>query len=83
MGIQGFQNRWHERMVDISSAPEEVINQAVAAVNILGADFGGVDVLWGIDGRPYVLEINSGPALPTPETRAPYISYFRRFFSRE
>jgi len=34
-------------------------------------------VLIGLDDRPYTLEVNSGPALPTPETREPYIRYFK------
>ena len=34
---------------------------AIAAANAVGADFAGVDVLFGADGRPLVCEVNSNP----------------------
>lgn len=39
--------------------PQEVNDAAVAACYALGLDYGGVDVLVGEDGLPYVLEVNS------------------------
>lgn len=39
------------------------ISQAVAAVNALELDFGAVDLVIGEDDRPYVLEVNTAPAL--------------------
>jgi tetrahydromethanopterin:alpha-L-glutamate ligase len=41
------------------SAMKELASAAVAAV---GADFAGVDIVYGRDGRPTVLEVNSMPA---------------------
>ena len=35
---------------------------AVGAAECVGADFAGVDILVGCDGRPYILEVNSMPA---------------------
>jgi len=35
---------------------------AVAAAAAVGADFAGVDIIYGADGRPLVLEVNSMPA---------------------
>lgn len=45
---------------------------AIAAVNALGLDFGAVDLLVGEDGRAYVLEVNTAPAL-APLTARKYI----------
>ena len=39
------------------------IDQARLAVESLGLDFGAVDVLAGENGRPYVLEVNTGPGV--------------------
>lgn len=36
---------------------------AIKAVQSLGLDFGAVDMVIGDDGKPYVLEVNTGPAL--------------------
>lgn len=78
MGVQGFRDHWHERRLARNQAPADVIGQAIAAVECLGLDFGGVDVVISIeDDHAYVLEVNTGPALPTPETREPYIRFFR------
>jgi glutathione synthase/RimK-type ligase-like ATP-grasp enzyme len=35
---------------------------AVHATHVVGAEFAGVDILHGPDGRPTVLEVNSMPA---------------------
>ncbi len=80
MGIQGFRNNWHKRIKAPEAAGINVCLQAVRAVQLLGLNFGGVDVIISLeDNRPYVLEVNSGPSLPNTETRAPYLEYFRRF----
>jgi glutathione synthase/RimK-type ligase-like ATP-grasp enzyme len=40
----------------------EVKDLAVAATSAVGAAFAGVDVIFGADGRPSVVEVNSMPA---------------------
>ena len=40
----------------------ELKDLAVAATAAVGADFAGVDIIYGADGRPSVLEVNSMPA---------------------
>jgi tetrahydromethanopterin:alpha-L-glutamate ligase len=40
----------------------EIKDLAVRAAAVVGADFAGVDVICGADGRPTVLEVNSMPA---------------------
>lgn len=44
-------------------APDAVRNQAVAAVQCLGLDFGAVDVLWTHAGEAYVCEVNTACGL--------------------
>ncbi len=45
--------------VDKADVPEDVIVQAVKAIDALGLDFGGVDVIWNAtEGNAYVLEAN-------------------------
>lgn len=46
------------RVLDI-----EVLGECVKAVNVLGLDFGAVDLLIGEDGNHYILEVNSCPRL--------------------
>ena len=46
--------------------PIKACHVAIAAFNMSGLDFGGVDVMVDADGRAYVLEINSAPSLTSP-----------------
>lgn len=46
----------------IAVAEPEAKDLAVRAAAAVGADFAGVDLLYGADGRPTVLEVNSMPA---------------------
>ena len=43
-------------------ADGEIRELAVRAAAAVGAAFAGVDIIYGIDGRPTVLEVNSMPA---------------------
>lgn len=46
------------------TVPEGVREQAILAVDCLGLDFGGVDVIWNeYEQKPYVLEVNTAPGL--------------------
>ena len=46
------------------NAPNDVIQQSLAAVAALGLDFGAVDVIWNqVHNRAYVLEVNTAPGL--------------------
>lgn len=49
---------------------------AVAAVRALGLDFGAVDLIIGVDGKAYVLEVNTAPAL-APLTFEKYVAAFK------
>jgi hypothetical protein len=41
--------------------PEGIREMSAKAVDVLGLDFGAVDILKGVDGQYYVLEINTAP----------------------
>lgn len=49
---------------------------AIAAVKSLGLDFGAVDLIVGTDGNPYVLEVNTAPAL-APLMFDKYVAAFK------
>lgn len=56
--------------------PQDVIDQALKAVQAVGLDFGAVDVIWNAhEQRAYVLEINSAPGLEG-ETVQAYVRAF-------
>lgn len=44
----------------------KVVDYAVKAFNLTSLDFGAIDVIIDSDGNPYVLEINSAPAMTSP-----------------
>ncbi len=46
--------------------PLEAIRVAIEAFELSGLDFGGVDVMVDVEGKAYVLEINSAPSLTSP-----------------
>lgn len=46
--------------------PLKAVKTAIAAFNLSGLDFGGVDVMVDADNNCYVLEINSAPSLTSP-----------------
>lgn len=46
--------------------PMPAVRAAVAASNVIGTDFTGVDVMLDADNNPYVLELNSAPSQTSP-----------------
>jgi hypothetical protein len=76
-GVQGFTDDWHKQVIDPEEAPANVREQARKAVKALGLDFGGVDIVEDMEGKAYILEVNTGPALPTVETRRPYVKFIQ------
>lgn len=52
--------------------PLEVVKAGIVAVNHLGLDFGGADVMVDKEGNPYVLEVNSAPSLPLHDRESGY-----------
>lgn len=61
--------------------PVQVIEQAQAAIEALGLDFGAVDVIWNQHYRQaYVLEVNTAPGLEGT-TVTDYANYFRELIN--
>lgn len=61
--VRSHNNGWVFCRSDIRPA-QSVLDNAVAAVNALGLDFGAVDVIWNdYQGQAYVLEVNTAPGL--------------------
>lgn len=63
--------------------PPDVIEQAVSAVNVLGLDFGAVDVIFNDkEQKAYVLEVNTAPGL-VGETLEGYLRRFTGYINGE
>lgn len=67
-------------LVSEANIPIGIRPLAKAAIKALGLDFGGVDIVVGMDGTPYVLEVNSAPEL-TPTTVQGYALLLSRTIS--
>ncbi len=76
-GIQGFRDEWHTQRLDPEEAPRELRRQSLIAIRCLGLETGALDGVEDLQGNIYILEINSGPALPTRNVREPYVEYFK------
>lgn len=65
---------------DLLDVPEDVIEQARLAIEALGLDFGGVDVIFNeYERKAYVLEVNTACGLEA-RTAARYAEQIRRHF---
>jgi hypothetical protein len=58
-----YRNGFTFQLVGSESVPEGLRDIAARCVDALGLDFGAVDILKGIDGKFYVLEVNCGPGV--------------------
>ncbi len=47
----------------ITKINKDLENEAIKAVKSLNLDFGAVDCCIGVDGKPYIIECNTGPGL--------------------
>ena len=78
MGIQGFRDDWHKQVLEPETVNRQIRELAIEATRALGLDFGAADIVISLENdRPYILEVNSGPALPITTVRLPYLRYFR------
>lgn len=58
----------------------DFIDAAIKAVDVLGLNFGAVDVL-NVDGKPLVLEVNTAPGLTGETTLQAYVGAIKNLFS--
>lgn len=56
-------NRLGWKFVPINQYPKSLADEALKAVAAVGLDFGAVDCCIDADGKPYVIEVNTGPGL--------------------
>lgn len=60
---RNYRNGWTFELVQAENIPRPAVDLAIAAINALSLDFGAVDILKGLDGQYYVLEINCAPGV--------------------
>lgn len=75
--IKNLDNGWVFVRDDITPPPRSMFDTAVRAVQALGLDFGGVDVLVK-DGQCYVLEVNCAVGL-AESTITSYVNAIKRY----
>jgi len=63
-----IRNDWNEERRTVSETPSVVVQEAIKAVNVMGLDFGAVDIGLSVGGRPYVWEVNTAPGLVNDDT---------------
>ncbi len=63
MLIRSNERGWKFISIKTSSIKEELLQQAVKAVSAVGLDFGAVDCCTDLNGKSWIIEINSGPGL--------------------
>ena len=80
-GIRNHSNGYIYARADIE-VPDELLSSAIQAVNLLGLDFGAVDVGYRErDNRVFVFEINTAPGL-VGTTLEKYVDTFKNYLRR-
>lgn len=63
-----IRNDWNEERRTVRETPPLIVAEAIKAVNLMGLDFGAVDIGLSINDRPYVYEVNTAPGLVNDDT---------------
>lgn len=74
--IKTGSNGYGFKLLEENDIPHGIRPVARAAIAACGLDFGGVDLIVGEDGKPYVLEVNTAPEL-TPAMVRGYAAKLR------
>ncbi len=77
--VRSRRNGWTIQYPPALLPPKGLKKLAKAAVAAVGYLFGAVDILEGMDGKLYVLEVNSAPSLKDPNTLQVYVDAITRW----
>lgn len=61
--VRSNRRGWKFSSVKLDSVNSSLKKVAIKSVEVMGLDFGAVDCAMGVDGNPYIIEINTGPGL--------------------
>lgn len=70
-------------MLQVADVEPTMYEAAMRAAELTGRDVGGVDVLLATDGKYYVLEVNSTPAIASGVYLDDKQSFYRQYFTDE
>lgn len=76
--IRSYDNGWIFAINNIEGIEDVYREEAILAVQALGLDFGAVDYMVDHEGRGYVLEVNTAPAIEGESTKQAYQRAFER-----
>jgi glutathione synthase/RimK-type ligase-like ATP-grasp enzyme len=74
--IRNLEHGW--KFSELEQCNHNVKDLAIKAVKVLGLDFGAVDIIKGMDGKYYVLEVNTAPGLDNKRLNA-YLEVFKSY----
>ncbi|MCK4454390.1 hypothetical protein KAU51_03605 [Candidatus Parcubacteria bacterium] len=75
-------NRLGWKFSHIKTVNDNLKNEAVKALKALKLDFGAVDCCIDVNGKPYIIEVNTGPGLEETPFNA-YVTAFKKIFTGE
>ncbi len=61
--VRNHRNGWFFKWILVKDAPKELKDLSVAAVSVLGLDFGAVDCCFDVHEDPWIFEVNTAPAM--------------------
>jgi len=74
--IRSYRHGWVYCSDNVDPVTTDMVHMAQRAVRNCGLDFGAVDLIVSKKDRPYVLEVNTAPALSAPSTKEFYVGQF-------
>ena len=79
--VRSRSNGWYIDYGTKVEPPANLRDISRRAVKAIGSLYGAVDVLVGVDGKCYVLEVNLAPSLRDENTLAAYVNAIRRKYA--